>query len=206
MHRVAREHDAERADEHRDARRRRRRRASISGPRARLVDVRSRRRLATASSSRLARARAAARRSRARPTSRRDPRTPPRPTATVARIHALVWSSSPPSHSSHGMPLGAAVVVDEQLVLGVDRVGAVGERELEQLRLGDRLGRARLDAEVAVDAAQVVDLVDEAVALARRHRVVDRVVGAAHVDAAAPGTRPRTARSRCTSPCRPRSG
>ena len=101
---------------------------------------------------------------------------------------------------------GPAVVVDEQLALRVDRVRAVGERELEQLRLGDRLGRARLDAEVAVDAAEVVDLVDEAVALARRDRRVGRVVGAAHVDALAPGTRRRTARSRCTSPCRRRSG
>ncbi len=34
-----------------------------------------------------------------------------------------------------------------------------------------------------MDAAQVVDLVDEAVTLAGRDRVVDRVVGAAHVDA-----------------------
>ena len=79
--------------------------------------------------------------------------------------------------------LRPAVVADEQLVLGVDRVGAVRERELEQLRLGDRLGRARLDAQVAVDAAEVVDLVDEAVPLTRRDRIVDRVVGAADVDA-----------------------
>src|SRR5262249_28995256 len=56
--------------------------------------------------------------------------------------------------------------------------------ELEQLRLGDRLDRARLHAQVTVDAAQVVDLVDVAVALARRDQVVERVVDAAHVDAA----------------------
>ena len=80
--------------------------------------------------------------------------------------------------------LRQAVVVDQQLVLGVDGVGPVGEGELEQLRLGDRLGRAGLDAQVAVDAAQVVDLVDEAVALAGADRVVGRVVGAADVDAA----------------------
>ena len=49
--------------------------------------------------------------------------------------------------------------------------------------LGDRLGRAGLDAQVAVDAAQVVDLVDEAEALAWRGRVLRVVVGAAHVDA-----------------------
>ena len=75
----------------------------------------------------------ARRRSRARPTSRRGLRTRPTPHGDVARIHALVWSSSPPVHSSHGMPLGPAVVVDEELVLRVDRVGAVGERELEEL-------------------------------------------------------------------------
>ena len=76
-----------------------------------------------------------------------------------------------------------AFVVDHQLGLGVDGVVAVGEGELEQLGLGDGLGGTRLHAQVAVDAAQVVDLIDEAVALARRHRFVGRVVGAAHVDA-----------------------
>ena len=80
--------------------------------------------------------------------------------------------------------LGLAVVADEQLVLRVDRIAAVRERELEELRLGDRLRGARLDAQVAVDAPQVVDLVDVSVALTRRDRVVDRVVGAADVDAA----------------------
>src|SRR5688500_5305271 len=57
-------------------------------------------------------------------------------------------------------PLRATVVADQQLVLGVDRVLPVLERELEQLRLGDRLRRACLHAQVAVDAAQEVDLVD----------------------------------------------
>ena len=65
------------------------------------------------------------------------------------------------------LPTRAAVVVDEQFGLGVDRVFTVGERELEELGLGDRLGGAGLHAQVAVDAAQVVDLVDEPVALAR---------------------------------------
>src|SRR4051794_25442463 len=82
-----------------------------------------------------------------------------------------------------GLAAGAAVVAHEQLRLRVDRVLAVREGELEELRLGDGLGGARLHAQVAVDAAQVIDLVDEAVALARRHRRVGRVVGAAHVDA-----------------------
>ena len=62
--------------------------------------------------------------------------------------------------------LGLAVVVDDELGLGVDRVTAIGEAELEQLRFGDRLGGAGLDAQVAVDAPQVVDLVDETEALA----------------------------------------
>src|SRR4051794_33551554 len=54
-----------------------------------------------------------------------------------------------------GLAPGAPVVVHQQLALRVDRVGAVRERELEQLRLGDGLGRAGLHAHVAVDAAQV---------------------------------------------------
>src|SRR3954464_8909826 len=82
-----------------------------------------------------------------------------------------------------GHALGQAVVVDEELVARVDRVLAVGEGELEQLRLGDRLGGAGLHAQVAVDAAQVVDLVDEAVALTGTDRRVRRVVLAPHVDA-----------------------
>src|SRR5436190_18138203 len=60
---------------------------------------------------------------------------------------------------------------------------AVRERELEELRLGDRIGRARLDAQVTVDATEIVDLVDEAVALTGAHGRVDGVVLAAHVDA-----------------------
>jgi hypothetical protein len=74
-------------------------------------------------------------------------------------------------------------VVDEQLVLRVDRVVAIGERELELLRLGDCLGRARLDAHVAVDAAEIVDLVHESVPLSGSDGRIGRVVGAAHVDA-----------------------
>ena len=82
-----------------------------------------------------------------------------------------------------GELLGQTVVVDDELGLRVDGVLAVRERELEELGLRDGLGRAGLHAQVAVDAAEVVDLVDEAVALAGRHGVVGRVVGAAHVDA-----------------------
>src|SRR5207248_9586981 len=65
----------------------------------------------------------------------------------------------------------------------VHRATAVGERELEQLRFGDRLGGTRLHTQITVDAPQVVDLVDEAVALAWRDGIVGRVVGTAHVDA-----------------------
>ena len=63
--------------------------------------------------------------------------------------------------------LRLARIVDEEFRLGVDRITSVGEGELEQLRLGDGLSRTRLDAHVAVDATQVVDLVDEAEALSR---------------------------------------
>src|SRR5205823_2961570 len=79
--------------------------------------------------------------------------------------------------------LWTTIVVNHQLRLRVDRVLPVGEGELEQLRLRDRLRRARLNAEVTVDAAQIVDLVDESVPLAWAHRVVGDVVLPAHVDA-----------------------
>ena len=152
------------------------------------------------------RPRARGRRSRARRTRRPGPRSAAPPDGDGGphpgrRVLVLARAPVLPRQV-----LGLAVVVDEQLVLGVDRVLAVGERELEQLGLGDGLGRAGLDAQVAVDAPQVVDLVDEAVALARARpgrrpgcrRRARRCSG--------PGTRRRTARSRCTSPCRPRSG
>src|SRR5438876_10331848 len=79
---------------------------------------------------------------------------------------------------------GLALIVDQELGLGIDGVLSVGERELEQLRLGDGLGRAGFDTKVAVDAPQEVDLVHEAVALARRHRGVGRIVSSPDVDAA----------------------
>src|SRR5690606_24165667 len=79
--------------------------------------------------------------------------------------------------------LGPSLIVDQQLLLRVDRVLSIREAELEQLGLGDRLGGARFDAEVAVDAPQVVDLVDEAEPFPGRGGVVGIVVGAAHVDA-----------------------
>ena len=105
------------------------------------------------------------------PGRRRGPH-PGRGRLVLARRPVLPWELA-----------GPALVVDQQLVLGVDGVVAVGEGELEQLRLGDGLGGAGLDAQVAVDAAEEVDLVDEPVALTRRHRIVRRVVGAPHIDA-----------------------
>ena len=116
---------------------------------------------------------------RPRPRSRRRPTARwPAPRPTTGRR-----PSSRSDQSSQGSCCGRPSSSTTQLGLRVDRVLPVGERELEELRLGDGLGGAGLHAEVAVDAAQVVDLVDEAVALAGRHRVVGRVVGAADVDA-----------------------
>src|SRR5690606_40895807 len=63
-------------------------------------------------------------------------------------------------------------------------ISSVREGELEQMGHRDRFRRARLDAQGAEDTAQEVDLVDEPVPLAGRHRVVGRVVGAPDVDAA----------------------
>src|SRR5205085_11709586 len=50
--------------------------------------------------------------------------------------------------------------------------------------LRDRFRRARLDAQIAVDATQIVDLVDEPVAFAGADRLVGRIVLASDVDAA----------------------
>ena len=82
-----------------------------------------------------------------------------------------------------GEVLGHAGIVDHEFRLRVDGVGPARERELEHLRLRDGLGRAGLDTEIAVDAAQIVDLVDEAVALTRRDRVLGIVLRSAHIDA-----------------------
>src|SRR5262249_26323480 len=95
-----------------------------------------------------------------------------------ARLVVLAAAPQLPGH-----PAGVPVVVDEQLVLRVDAVVAVREGELEQLRLGDRFCGTRLDAHIAVDAAEIVDLVDEPVPLAGRDGRVGGIVGAPHVDA-----------------------
>ena len=79
--------------------------------------------------------------------------------------------------------LGHTVVAHNELGLGVDGVAAVGEAELEELALGDGLGGTGLDTQVAVDATQVVDLVDEPEALTGRSGLLGIVVGAAHIDA-----------------------
>src|SRR5262249_31563773 len=79
--------------------------------------------------------------------------------------------------------LGFTGVVHHQLSLGVDGVFPVGERELEQLRFRNGLSRAGLDTEVAVNAAQEVDLVDKPVALSWRNGGIGWVVRSAHIDA-----------------------
>ena len=70
----------------------------------------------------------------------------------------------------------------EQLVLGEDQVLAAVVGELVLVAHRQRAGRARLDAQPAEDAAQVVDLVDAAVALTRREPLLLRVVGTLDVD------------------------
>ena len=79
--------------------------------------------------------------------------------------------------------LRLTIVANNQLILGVDSVLAVCERELEHLGLGNRLRRAGFDTQVAVNTPQVIDLVDEAVTFAGRYRIIDRVVGAPHINA-----------------------
>src|SRR4051794_31180897 len=70
----------------------------------------------------------------------------------------------------------------EQVLLLVDESRPAGAGELVLVRHGERPGRARLDAEPAEDAAQVVDLVDAAVALTGRESVPVGVVRALDVD------------------------
>ena len=64
----------------------------------------------------------------------------------------------------------------QQLLLRPDRVLARGERQLVVARERERAGGARLDAEAAHDAAQVVDLVVLRVPLPRAGRVLGVVV------------------------------
>ena len=70
----------------------------------------------------------------------------------------------------------------EQLVLAPDQVGAVVVGHLVVVGHRQRAGGAGLDAQAAADAAQIVDLVDAAVALAGRKPFVLGVVGALDVD------------------------
>src|SRR5690606_11195528 len=70
----------------------------------------------------------------------------------------------------------------EQILLGEDQVGARAVGELELVGHRQRAGRARLDAQPAEDAPQVVDLVHAAVALAGRVLRLGAVAGALAVD------------------------
>ena len=65
----------------------------------------------------------------------------------------------------------------EQVVLVVDQVGAVVVGQLVLVGHRQRPGRTGLDAQAAQDAAQVVDLVDAAVALAGAEPLAVRLVG-----------------------------
>ena len=70
----------------------------------------------------------------------------------------------------------------QQVLLLVDEGLAAAVGQLVLVRHRQRPGRARLDAESAQDAAQVVDLVHPAVALAGRHPPAVGVVSALDVD------------------------
>src|SRR6201999_2143336 len=71
---------------------------------------------------------------------------------------------------------------DEQLLLGPDQLFPVVVRELVLVGHRERPRGARLDAESAQDAAQVVDLVDVPVPLPGREALLGRVVPALDVD------------------------
>src|SRR5215470_9712344 len=70
----------------------------------------------------------------------------------------------------------------EQLLLGPDQALPVVVGELVVVGHGQGPGGAGFHAQPAQDAAQVVDLVDDAVPLARRVALARRVIGALHVD------------------------
>src|SRR5262249_20366373 len=70
----------------------------------------------------------------------------------------------------------------QQLLLGPDQVLPAVVRDLVIVGHGQRAGRAGLHAQAAEDAAQVVDLINDAVALARGVALLRRVVRALHVD------------------------
>ena len=78
----------------------------------------------------------------------------------------------------------------EQVLLLADHPGARRTGELVLVGHGQRARRARLDAQAAEDAAQVVDLVDAAVPLPRRELGVRGVVRTLDVDRVR-GARPR---------------
>src|SRR3712207_265478 len=63
---------------------------------------------------------------------------------------------------------------DEEVVLGLEEVGARVDRQLEVEAVGDGVLRARLDAEAAEDAAAVVDVVDLGVALVHAGALLGR--------------------------------
>ncbi len=94
----------------------------------------------------------------------------------------------------------------EQLLLGPDQVFPAVVGDLVLVGHGQRARRAGLDAHAAQDAAQVVDLVDEAVPLAGGEPVLARCCPGPRRRWRRPGRPTRTARSRCISPARPATG
>ena len=136
--------------------------------------------------------------------------------------------AGPVGHQVRGSAVGAAVVVAlvvaeahrvrrllhagqqrrQQVGLLVDEVGPVVVGQLVLVGHRQRARRAGLDAQPAQDAAQVVDLVDAAVALTGAEALPSgrRCWSRPRRRSRRPGTPRRTARSRCTSRARRASG
>src|SRR5919109_637047 len=81
-----------------------------------------------------------------------------------------------------GLPVTHDRRVDDELVLGVDELLARRARDLVLGGHEEGLRGARLDAQAAEDAPQIVDLIDLRVALARREANSGGVLCSHHVD------------------------
>jgi len=99
----------------------------------------------------------------------------------------------PPTPSYEALPAGAVARIQPsprrssarsmRMLSGSGSVLSISHRHFEQMGHRDGLGRTGFNTQAAEDAAKHVDLVHEAEALPRADRIVDRVVGAADVDA-----------------------
>src|SRR5918998_4023437 len=132
--------------------------------------------------------------------------TPAKATAPVVAVRAesSAWSRLFPAHRARTSLQGRALYVvvllsvtqahrmrglphsrqqrREQILLGVDEVLTIVVGQLVLVGHRQRAGRAGLDAQAAADAAQVVDLINVAVALPGRVTGLVGVVPALHVD------------------------